>query len=109
MTNENNLPSAAKKIADEYPELWTAFTAFGKASSESGPIDAKTARLVKVALAIGAGLEGAVHSHVRRALAEGVPAEELNRHSPDDIQIHGNRTTAPSPRELCSHCSHPMT
>ena len=33
----------------------------------------------------------------------------LNRHSPDDIQIRGNRTTAPSPRELCSHCSHPMT
>ena len=31
------------------------------------------------------------------------------RHSPDDIQIRGNRTTAPSPRELCSHCSHPMT
>ena len=52
-------------------------TAFGKASSEAGPIDAKTRRLVKVALAIGAGLEGAVHSHVRRALAEGVPAEEL--------------------------------
>ena len=26
----------------------------------------------------------------------------LNRHSPDDIQIRGNRTTAPSPRELCS-------
>ena len=33
----------------------------------------------------------------------------INRHSPDDIQIRGNRTTAPSPRELCSHCSHPMT
>ena len=33
----------------------------------------------------------------------------FNRHSPDDIQIRGNRTTAPSPRELCSHCSHPMT
>ena len=33
----------------------------------------------------------------------------INRHSPDDIQIRGNRTTAPSPRELCSHCNHPMT
>ncbi len=36
-------------------------------------------------------------------------AAGLSRHSPDDIQIRGNRTTAPSPRELCSHCSHPMT
>ena len=34
---------------------------------------------------------------------------DINRHSPDDIQIRGNRTTAPSPRGLCSHCSHPMT
>jgi alkylhydroperoxidase/carboxymuconolactone decarboxylase family protein YurZ len=28
-------------------------------------------------LAIGAGSEGAVHSHARRALAEGVPPEAL--------------------------------
>ena len=42
------------------------------------------------------------------AVAEAI-AEHLNRHSPDDIQIRGNRTTAPSPRGLCSHCSHPMT
>ena len=42
-------------------------------------------------------------------LADGLSRGELNRHSPDDIQIRGNRTTAPSPRELCSHCSHPMT
>ena len=39
----------------------------------------------------------------------GRSAEQSNRHSPDDIQIRGNRTTAPSPRGLCSHCSHPMT
>ena len=39
----------------------------------------------------------------------GAGVSVLSRHSPDDIQIRGNRTTAPSPRELCSHCSHPMT
>lgn len=32
---------------------------------------------MKLALAIGAGSEGAVHSHVRRALAEGASREEL--------------------------------
>lgn len=34
-------------------------------------------RLVKLALAIGAGSEGAVHSHARRALAEGLTRDEI--------------------------------
>ena len=37
----------------------------------------KTRRLVKVALAIGCSSEGAVHSHVRRAVSEGIKADEL--------------------------------
>ena len=49
----------------------------GAAVSEGGPLDAKTRRLVKVALAIGGSSEGAVHSHVRRAVSEGVKADEL--------------------------------
>jgi len=32
----------------------------------------------------------------------------LNRHFPDNPQIQGNRTTVPSPRELCPLCNHPM-
>ena len=74
---EGELPSAAKWIADDYPDLWDAFTALGKASSVVGPLDGKTLRLVKIALAVGAGLEGAVPSHVRRALAEGIAADEI--------------------------------
>jgi len=37
-------------------------------------------RLVKLGIATGAGLEGAVHSHTRRALAEGIAPEEI-RHA----------------------------
>jgi alkylhydroperoxidase/carboxymuconolactone decarboxylase family protein YurZ len=33
--------------------------------------------LVKLALAVGASLEGAVHSHTRRALVEGISKEAL--------------------------------
>jgi hypothetical protein len=32
----------------------------------------------------------------------------IRRHSPIDIQIRGNRTTGPPPRELHLLCSHPM-
>ena len=48
------------------------YAALGKACSQAGPIDGRTARLVKLALAVGALSEGAVHSH-RRALEEGSP------------------------------------
>ena len=34
--------------------------------------------------------------------------ECLDRHSPYTIQIRGNRTTFPPPRELYPLCSHPM-
>jgi hypothetical protein len=37
----------------------------------AGPIDRKAVRLIKLALAMGASSEGAVHSHVRRGLGEG--------------------------------------
>lgn len=78
-TTPEELPSGAGEVARAYPEVWRAYAALGKACSEAGPMDGRTARLVKLALAIGALSEGAVHSHTRRALEEGVPAEELKQ------------------------------
>lgn len=75
--SDDALPSAAKWIADDYPDLWSAYTDLGKASTNAGPIDGRSLRLIKIAMAIGAALEGAVHSHVRRALAEDIEVEAL--------------------------------
>ena len=71
------LPSGAAKIAKKYPHVWVAYEQLGAACAKSGPLDARTLRLVKLAIAVGSESEGAVHSHVRRALDEGVTAEEL--------------------------------
>jgi alkylhydroperoxidase/carboxymuconolactone decarboxylase family protein YurZ len=71
------LPSGAAKIAKNYPEIWAAYEKLGAACAEAGPFDARTIRLVKLALAVAAESEGAVHSHTRRALDEGVPKSEL--------------------------------
>lgn len=71
------LPSAAGGVAKNYPDLWSAYAALGKCAADAGPLDGRARRLVKLALAIGAGSEGAVHSHVRQALAEGVSAAEI--------------------------------
>lgn len=72
-----SLPSGAGRLATRYPEVWERYTELGEECADAGPLDARTRRLVKVALATGAGLEGAVHSHLRRGLKEGVTAEEF--------------------------------
>jgi alkylhydroperoxidase/carboxymuconolactone decarboxylase family protein YurZ len=72
------LPGVAGRVADEQPELWVAFQALGAASAGAGPLDEPSRRLVGLALAIGAGSEGATHSHARRGLAEGLSPDQLD-------------------------------
>jgi alkylhydroperoxidase/carboxymuconolactone decarboxylase family protein YurZ len=74
---EDKLPPYLQKIIGKYPAVWNAYGQLGAAAAEAGPLDERQERLVKLAIAVGAGLQGAVHSHVRRALAAGIPAEEL--------------------------------
>lgn|SRR5690606_12453686 len=73
----DQLPSAAADLAERYPEVWQAYATLGERCAQAGPLDPRTRHLVKLALAIGAQSEGATHSHVRRALAEGVAPEAL--------------------------------
>jgi alkylhydroperoxidase/carboxymuconolactone decarboxylase family protein YurZ len=75
---KRDLPSGAGRLADRYPKIWTAYEGLGESVAEGGPLEAKTRRLIKLALAIGVASEGAVHSHVRRALAEGIKPAELD-------------------------------
>ena len=70
MTKE--IVGAAGDLVEQYPDVWNAYSDLGKATAESGPLTERERRLVKLALAIGAGSEGAVHSHTRRAKAEGI-------------------------------------
>jgi alkylhydroperoxidase/carboxymuconolactone decarboxylase family protein YurZ len=74
---KRDLPTGARRLADLHPKVWAAYQHLGEVVAEGGPLDAKTRRLVKLALAIGSSSEGAVHSHVRRAVSEGVKADEL--------------------------------
>ena len=71
------LPAGAAKIAKKHPEIWAAFEQLGAASAKAGPLDARTIRLVKLALAVAGQSEGAVHSHARRGLDEGLSPDEL--------------------------------
>ncbi len=72
------LPKPVQDFRKLYPDVWKAFNELGGRCHEAGPLDEKTRRLVKVALSIGAGMEGATHSAVRNARKAGVTAEEIN-------------------------------
>lgn len=74
------LPGRYVQFQKQYPAVFQAYDALGNATAEAGPLEGKTRALVKLALAIGAQLEGAVHSHTRRALEAGCTAEEI-RHA----------------------------
>lgn len=73
----DELPASAGTLANDYPDVWDSYADLGAACSAAGPIDGETKRLVKLALAVGAQSEGAVHSHVRRGLEEGIDPETL--------------------------------
>jgi alkylhydroperoxidase/carboxymuconolactone decarboxylase family protein YurZ len=71
------LPAAAGQVAERHSDLYRAYAALGAACAAAGPVDPATQRLVKLALEIGVGSEGGVHSQTRRGLAEGVAPEAL--------------------------------
>lgn len=72
-----DLPKPVERFEDSYPAVWAAFMELGDRCHNAGTLDEKTRRLVKVALAIGAGLEGGTHSAVRNAIAAGISVQEI--------------------------------
>lgn len=71
------LPKPFERFKAEYPSVFDAYEKLGAACLEAGPLDPKTRELVKLGISIGARMEGAAHSHTRRALEQGATPEEL--------------------------------
>jgi alkylhydroperoxidase/carboxymuconolactone decarboxylase family protein YurZ len=72
-------PSGAGRLANDYPDVWENYAALGKSVADAGTLDARTRRLLKLALAVGAGSEGAVHSHARQAQEEGIVDADIRQ------------------------------
>jgi alkylhydroperoxidase/carboxymuconolactone decarboxylase family protein YurZ len=73
----SKLPGPVEEFIDDYSEVWKMFNQLGESCHKAGPLDEKSRRLVKLALAIGAGLEGGTHSALRHALSAGITPEEI--------------------------------
>ena len=77
--SKDTLPSVVEEFSRRQPAVWEAYNQLGEAVSAAGPLDPKIQRLLKLAIAIGAGREGAVRSHARRGLRAGLTREELEQ------------------------------
>lgn len=71
------IPRPYQQMHQSHPDYMQAYEAFGKAAKEAGPLSDREVALVKLAISIGAGLEGAAHSHCRKAIEAGCSSEEL--------------------------------
>jgi 4-carboxymuconolactone decarboxylase len=74
------IPKRFQKFTEDFPDVANSYEALGNAVHHAGPLDEKTRALIKLAISTGARLEGAVHSHTRKALKSGVTPEEM-RHA----------------------------
>jgi AhpD family alkylhydroperoxidase len=71
------LPFPYERFKKEFPEIEKAYEKLANLCHATGPLDEKTRRLVKLAIAIGSGSQGAIKSHTRRAIALGISTEEI--------------------------------
>jgi AhpD family alkylhydroperoxidase len=73
------LPKTFKAFVSRFPGIGQAHEMVARTADEAGPLDRKTCELIKIGISLGAGLESAVKSHVRRALEHGATTPEIEQ------------------------------
>ncbi len=71
-------PAVHQQFLRRFPGIGGAWDLVNQQGA-AGPLDARTQRLAKLAISIGAMREGAVHSAVRKARDAGVPLAEMEQ------------------------------
>ena len=72
------LAGVYRKFRTDYPKVDAAYEALAGVLHAAGPLTQRERRLVKLSVAVGANSEGAVRSHVRKAVSEGLSADDLH-------------------------------
>jgi 4-carboxymuconolactone decarboxylase len=76
-SKQRTAPAQYWNLKRRYPAYLDAVEALGAAVRQAGPLDEKVTQLVQLGAAAAIRSEGAVHSHVRRALQAGGTSEEI--------------------------------
>lgn len=75
----SQIPERFQKFTEDFPDVAKAYEELGGAVHSAGPLDEKTRALIKLAISAGARLEGAVHSHTRKALDANCSPKEIRQ------------------------------
>jgi len=78
MKSPSRPPAVHRQFVARFPRLGKAWDLVNEEGG-AGPLDGKTQRLVKLAVAVGAMREGAVHSGVRKARDAGASVAEMEQ------------------------------
>lgn len=70
------IPGWYQEQRKKHPQVIKAYETLGEACRKAGPLEGKALALVKLGIAVGARLEGAVHSHTRRSVEAGATIDE---------------------------------
>ena len=80
------VPDIYKHFERAFPTVHAAHQELARRCYEVGPLDERSARLVKLGIAIGAQAEGAVRSHTRRALEVLVDIRHVAHRGPPSLR-----------------------
>ena len=75
--SEETYPGWYSFIKENHGKFISALEQLGEVVRQEGPLDEKTSHLIQLAASAAIRSEGAVHSHVRRALKAGAKPEEI--------------------------------
>jgi 4-carboxymuconolactone decarboxylase len=75
--SEKSLPEWYRMIKTKHEKYIDALDELGRVTKHEGPLDEKTSHLIQLAASSAIRSEGAVHSHVRRAIEAGAKPDEI--------------------------------
>jgi alkylhydroperoxidase/carboxymuconolactone decarboxylase family protein YurZ len=73
------LPQVYERFGVEYAEVMDAYRTLAERLHAAGPLSGRERRLAKLGIATGRESEGGVRSHARKALAEGIDADDIRQ------------------------------
>jgi 4-carboxymuconolactone decarboxylase len=74
------IPERFQEFTRQYSRIASAYESVANELQKSGPLNERDCSLVKLGIAAGSHMEGAVHSQVRKALDAGLQPHEI-RHA----------------------------
>lgn len=70
-------PKVFREFAKEYPGVIEAYERLGEEVRAAGPLPPREVALVKLAISLGARMEGSAHAHARKAQGQGIELAAL--------------------------------